>query len=414
MEKRPKRRTEESFIHRIWCRFQTVLRQGPSTDVSDVRRTTLDADKAHGADNGAWMESRLRGNERIWAGFREIELRMLTAETLHAVIEVLSRDLPEFFPGVHAVSIAWLDPDYELTHLLEQEGGMVSGNAFVALRTPAPGLIPPDGPLLGAADPDSQQKLFPHATQRLQSMAIAPLVLRGERVGSLNQGSADPRHFAPDAATDLLEHLAAVAAICIDNSVNRARLRRDGLTDVLTQVANRRFFDRRLREEVSQWLRRGGELSCLLVDLDCFKQINDQHGHQAGDLVLKEAARALSMGLRASDVLARYGGEEFVLLLPATEAQRAAEIAERLRAAVASLAITPTRGVSLRVTASFGLANLAADQRATLEDPGLWLLRQADQALYAAKARGRNCVVAADSSGQGAAPSRAVDPFTSR
>ena len=119
------------------------------------------------------------------------------------------------------------------------------------------------------------------------------------------------------------------------------------------------------------------------------------------------------MGLRASDVLARYGGEEFVLLLPATGTQRAAEIAERLRAAVASLAITPTRGVSLRVTASFGLANLAADQRATLEDPGLWLLRQADQALYAAKARGRNCVVAADSSGQGATPSRAVDPFTS-
>lgn len=340
---------------------------------------------------------------------------MLTAETLHAVIEVLSRDLPEFFPGVHAVSVAWLDPDYELTHQLEQEGGTVpAGSAFVALRAPVPGLIPPDGPLLGAADPVSQQKLFPHVTQRLQSMAIAPLVLRGQRVGSLNQGSADLRHFAPDAATDLLEHLAAVTAICIDNSVNRARLRRDGLTDMLTQVANRRLFDRRLHEEVSQWLRRGGELSCLLVDLDCFKQINDQHGHQAGDLVLKEVARVLSKGLRTSDVLARYGGEEFVLLLPATGSQRAAEIAERLRAGVASLALTPTRDVSLRVTASFGMASLAADQRATLEDPGLWLLRQADLALYAAKACGRNCVMAADSSGNSVAQSLAVDPFTPR
>ena len=424
MEKRPNRPAEESFIHRIWRRFQTVLRQGANTDLSGAHRTMLDSDIIRGANpgavigamdfNGAWMESRLRGNERIWAGFREIELRMLTAETLHAVIGVLSRDLPAFFPGVHAVSIAWLDPDYELTRLLEQEGGMASNNAFVALRLSAPGLIPAGGPLLGAADPDSQQKLFPHTIQRLQSMAIAPLVLRGELVGSLNQGSANPSHFAPDAATDLLEHLAAVAAICIDNSVNRARLRRDGLTDMLTQVANRRFFDRRLREEVSQWLRRGGELSCLLVDLDCFKQVNDQHGHQAGDLVLKETARALSMGLRASDVLARYGGEEFVLLLPATGTQRAAEIAERLRAAVASLALTPTRGESLRVTASFGLANLAADQRATLEDPGLWLLRQADQALYAAKARGRNCVVTADSPGNSATPSRAVDSFTSR
>ncbi len=339
---------------------------------------------------------------------------MLTAESLHAVIGVLSRDLPEFFPGVHAVSIAWLDPDYELARLLEQEGAAAPDNAFVALHAPAAGLIPADGPLLGAADPASQRKLFPHVTQRLQSMAIAPLVLRGERVGSLNQGSADPRHFAPDAATDLLEHLAAVTAICIDNAVNRARLRRDGLTDMLTQVANRRFFDRRLREEVSQWLRRGGELSCLLVDLDRFKQINDRHGHQAGDHVLQEAARALSKGLRASDVLARYGGEEFVLLLPATGTQRAAEIAERLRAAVASLALAPARGVSLRVTASFGLASLAVDQRATLEDPGLWLLRQADLALYAAKARGRNCVAVADRSGNGATPSLAADPFTSR
>jgi len=364
--------------------------------------------------NGAWMESRLRGNERIWAGFREIELRMLTAETLHAVIGVLSRDLPEFFPGVHAVSIAWLDPDYELTHLLEQEGGKAQSNTFVALHATAPGLILPDVPLLGAADPVRQQKLFPNTNQRLQSMAITPLVLRGELVGSLNQGSADPRHFAPDAATDLLEHLAAVAAICIDNAVNRARLRRDGLTDVLTQVANRRFFERRLREEVSQWLRRGGDLSCLLVDLDCFKQINDQHGHQTGDLVLQEVARTLSKGLRTSDVLARYGGEEFVLLLPAAGSERAAEIAERLRAAVAALALTPVQGTSLRVTASFGLASLAGSQRATLEDPGLWLLRQADQALYAAKARGRNCVVAADRSGHGSTPLPAVEPLTSR
>ncbi len=394
----------EGFIRRIWRRFQAAPRHAASANASAAQRSNLDA----------VTESRLRGNERIWAGFREIELRMLTAETLHAVLEVLSRDLPAFFPGVHAVSIAWPDPDYELTHLLEQEGGMVPSTAFVALRTPAPGLIPSNGPLLGAADPVSQQKLFPHATQRLQSMAIAPLVLRGERIGSLNQGSADPRHFAPDVATDLLEHLAAVTAICIDNAVNRARLRRDGLTDMLTQVANRRFFDRRLREEVSQWLRRGGELSCLLVDLDHFKQINDQHGHPAGDHVLQAAARALSKGLRDSDVLARYGGEEFVLLLPATGTQRAAEIAERLRAAVASLALNPTRGVGLRVTASFGLASLAADQRVALEDPGLWLLRQADQALYAAKARGRNCVVVADSSDNGAAPSLAEYPFTSR
>lgn len=400
MAKRPKQSAEEGFFHRIWRRFQTAPQARAGTDT------------AHALDPE--MQSRLRGNERIWAGFREIELHILTAETLQAVLAVLSRDVPALFPGVHTVSVAWLDPDYELTHLLAQEGGPVLDKTFVALRAPMPGLIPERGPLLGLADPVSQQQLFPHATQRLQSMAIAPLMLRGERVGSLNQGSTDPHHFAPDAATDLLEHLAAVVAICIDNSANRARLRRDGLTDMLTQVANRRFFDRRLREEVSQWLRRGGELSCLLVDLDRFKQINDRHGHQFGDQVLQEAARALSNGLRTSDVLARYGGEEFVLLLPATGRLRAMEIAERLRAAVASLEFTPARRTSLRVTASFGLASLTAEQRATLEDPALWLLRQADLALYAAKARGRNCVVTADSLGNDAGQSLVVDPLIER
>jgi diguanylate cyclase (GGDEF)-like protein len=214
-------------------------------------------------------------------------------------------------------------------------------------------------------------------------------------------------HYIPGTATDFLEHLAAVTAICIDNAVNRARLQRDGLTDMLTQVANRRFFDRRLREEISQWQRRGEDLSCLLVDLDRFKQINDSHGHQAGDLVLQEVARSLSKGLRESDVLARYGGEEFVLLLPATNGRRAIEIADRLRAAVAGLVIQPTNGERIEVTASFGLASLACRPRGSAGEPGTWLLRQADRALYAAKARGRNCVVSAgDASADIMAPSQ--------
>jgi two-component system cell cycle response regulator len=412
MERKPNRPTEAGFVIRL---LRRLARRVPvaSTAGTEPPHTPIGTDKVHDAKNGAWMESRLRGNERIWAGFREIELHMLAAETLSAVIEILARDLPAFFPGVHAVSIAWLDPDYELSRLLEQEGGTATKLPFVALRPPLSGQVPPV-PALGAVDAASRQRLFPHAPQPLQSMAIVPLVLRGEQVGSLNQGSADPQHFTTDAATDLLEHLAAVTAICIDAAVNRARLRRDGLTDMLTQVANRRFFDRRMREEISQWLRRGGELSCLLVDLDYFKQINDQYGHQAGDLVLQAVARTLSKGLRTSDVLARYGGEEFVLLLPATGSVRAAEIAERLRSAVAGLVLTPARAVSLRVTASFGLASLAAEQRAALEDPGLWLLRRADQALYGAKAHGRNCVVTAPGLDAGHLPPLPVYPAASR
>ena len=273
------------------------------------------------------LESRLRGNERIWAGFRELELRILAAETLSAVVEVLSRDLPAFFSGVHAVTLAWLDPEYELTRLIEEEGDNAARRAFIALQPPLSASLLILMPRLGEADSDSLNLLFPHSVRPLRSMAVAPLRLRGRLIGLLNQGSADAQHFHADAATDLLEHLAAVTAICIDNAINRARLRRDGFTDALTSVANRRFFDRRLQEEVSLWRRRGDSLSCLLVDLDHFKLVNDVHGHQIGDHVLRQVARTLNLGLRASDLLARYGGEEFILLLPQTEAARAAEIA---------------------------------------------------------------------------------------
>lgn len=356
----------------------------PSPPVAPVG-TPLDAELA----------ALLRGNERIWAGFRELELRLLAAESLRALIEILAHDLPALFPGVHVVTLAWLDPDYEFSRLLEEEGGSTAKLAFIPLRPPWPETVFTITPRLGDADSEIMRFLFPHSPRPLTSMALAPLRLRGVWMGTLNQGSEDPRHFSADAATDLLEHLAAVTALCIDNAINRARLRRDGFTDALTDVANRRFFDRRLHEEISVWRRRGGSLSCLLVDLDHFKQINDQHGHQIGDLVLQQVARTLNLGLRASDVLARYGGEEFILLLPDTDSTQAAEIAERLRAAVAALAWPQTPSGRLQVTASIGLASVDSSQRTTLDDPDRWLLRQSDSALYLAKAGGRNRVAAA-------------------
>lgn len=368
MERKPSLRVKSFF-----SRVLSSLKADPATAV-----VSLDAD----------LESRLRGNERIWAGFRVLELRILAAETLSAVIEILNRDLPAFFSGVHAVSLAWLDPEYELTRLIEEEGGN-SSPAFIALQPPLPAALHLAAPRLGAVDSDSLRLLFAHCVRPPRSMAIAPLRLRGELIGMLSQGSTDAQHFHADAATDLLEHLAAVTTICIDNAINRARLRRDGFTDALTGVANRRFFDRRLHEEISLWRRRGDSLSCLLVDLDHFKQVNDRHGHQIGDLVLQQVARSLNLGLRVSDLLARYGGEEFILLLPQTDSAQAAEIAERLRAAVAGLSWATTH---LRVTVSIGLASIEAAQRTTLDDPGLWLLGQADQALYVAKAAGRNRV----------------------
>jgi len=318
---------------------------------------------------------------------------MLAAESLQEVLEVLTRDLPLGFPAVQAVTIAWNSPE-TLVELIDSEPAREAARRSLLPNRHTSASEPEVRRAhLGPVPPGGQMQYFPAYAQPLGSMAIVPLILRGERVGSLNQGSDDPTHFNPEVATDLLEHLAAVTAICIDNAVNRARLAHQSLTDALTNVGNRRFFEQRLREEVSVWQRRGGDLSCLFVDLDHFKQINDRYGHQAGDLVLQQAARLFSQGLRASDVLARYGGEEFALLLPATDAARALEIAERLRTRLAGARIASSAESALRITASIGLASLDGSTVRHAKEPGAWLLQHADAALYAAKARGRNCVV---------------------
>jgi two-component system, cell cycle response regulator len=344
------------------------------------------------------MEGQLRENERIWSGFQRIEIGLLGAQSLRELLAVLIDQFTATFPGVDCVSLACVDPEYELTRLLTQ-GEDLQPLGFVPLYAGQIDDLLPAGPrpYLGACPAGFQALLFPSHSAPLGSVAIAPLMLHGRVIGMFNQGSADARHFTPVFATDLLEHLAAVTAMCIDNAVNRERLRRDGLTDALTGVANRRFFERRLREEVCTWERHRDTLACLLVDLDHFKQVNDRHGHPTGDRALKQVAGALSEGLRSSDVLARYGGEEFVLLLPGTVLQQAQEVAQRLRANVARLSVSGTDNISLQLTVSIGLACLAPDTAASA-DVAHWLVQQADSALYLAKAAGRNqVVVAADS-----------------
>ncbi len=346
--------------------------------------------------NLAELKAQVRSNERIWSGFREIELSIIGAHTLPELLTLLIDGVRRTFGGVEWASLACLDPDYSLSRLLAGTGD--SESLFVPIQAEDLNrLFPnPPRPRLGRCDASAQALLFSGCRQRLGSMALVPLMLRGELVGCFNQGSRHPNHYDPATATDFLEHLAAITALCIDNVVNRERLKLDGLTDALTGIANRRFFERRLREELLRWRRRGGALVCILVDVDHFKRVNDRYGHQAGDRALTQVAGMLGKDLRASDVLARYGGEEFVLLLPETSERQGLRIAERLREVVERTRFELGDGDSdPTLTVSAGLAVL--DRRAPQDtyDAGEWLLRQADAALYRAKQAGRNQVALA-------------------
>lgn len=158
--------------------------------------------------------------------------------------------------------------------------------------------------------------------------------------------------------------------------------------DRLTHLHNRGYFEDRLAAEFAYVKRHGGELAVLLIDLDHFKQVNDTHGHPAGDAVLKAAAAAIQESLRAEDVAARYGGEEFVVLARGSDVEGVFALAERLRTRIAQTEVEAA-GVTIRVTASLGAAVMRKDRpyRSPLD-----LVSAADGALYESKHGGRNRV----------------------
>ncbi len=192
--------------------------------------------------------------------------------------------------------------------------------------------------------------------------------------------------------TDITERKLAEEALVLAKeqaeTVNRAlqaaigELNRLAITDRLTGAWNRRHFEEEAAAEITRVQRYGDPLSVVLFDIDHFKLINDRYGHLTGDQVLIEVTKRVGLNLRAGDLLARWGGEEFLVMLPSCGAAEAMKLAEKLRVLMAA---EPFREVGV-VTSSFGVAECRPDE--TLDD---WLKR-VDDALYAAKAAGRNAV----------------------
>jgi diguanylate cyclase (GGDEF)-like protein len=172
-------------------------------------------------------------------------------------------------------------------------------------------------------------------------------------------------------------------------------LEKENITDPLTGLYNRRHLDRRLEEEFGRAKRYAQPLSILLVDIDHFKRINDNYGHQTGDFVLSYLGKLVLNAIRTSDIGARYGGEELLIICPNTARSSAAELAERLRRHIELhelvLAGEPNRRKTIHITVSIGVAIFSA----TVENVRQ-LVQEADLALYRAKQQGRNRVVSND------------------
>ena len=187
----------------------------------------------------------------------------------------------------------------------------------------------------------------------------------------------------------LISHANRMTAVAHELSRLNKTLREQTSRDSLTGLYNHRYFQEMLRHEFLLAQRHQTELSCMMLDLDLFKEVNDTCGHPFGDLVLKGTAEQILHEARATDTVARYGGEEFAILLPNTDLEGATSIAERIRARAQEY--THQDGdVAMRVTISIGLASNRAHSPHRPED----LLTFADRALYRAKKAGRNKVIA--------------------
>ena len=327
-------------------------------------------------------------NERKLDRFDALERRLMAVGSMEELVNLLLVDCRADF-GLDAAELWLLDPEEELRRALP---------ALPMVK--APRLLDHHGPLkdlfgaaratrlVGPADAPLLVKAFGDGTS-VRSAALLPLIRQGLLIGSLHLGACDPERYDAASGTKFLDRLSAIAAIAIESMLNRERLRRAGMTDGLTGVHNRRYFDHRSLIEFSQAVRHRYPLACLFLDIDHFKAINDGHGHPTGDEVLRQVGGLILRSLRTGDLAARYGGEEFVVLLPRTDLAGACEVAERIRLMVQDAPFVTPEGGTVNATLSAGLAMLPAGATSFAE-----LLNAADRALYDAKRGGRNRTVA--------------------
>ncbi len=336
-------------------------------------------------------EARL--NEKKLRRLDQLEQRLIATRSLAGLIQVLLEDYKSAC-DIDAVTLVLADPEYEIARILESEKrGSAESPGLVLLEKLH---IANVHPYLGAFDAELQGAIFDPWPSGCLSMVLLPIMRQGELIGSLNLASCKAERFAADSGTDFLERLAAIFSICLENALNHERLKLVGLTDPLTGVHNRRFFETRCHDEIAHARRHYLNLACMFLDIDKFKRINDTLGHHAGDEVLRNVARLIKLQLRSNDIIARYGGEEFVALLPHTGLKQAYEIAERIRTSIAAHPFQPLPGENLAVTISIGVAMLPAELAGDESTLAEKLVSAADAALYQAKEGGRNRVVCAE------------------
>lgn len=325
---------------------------------------------------------RLKYNEEIARKFHEIEKTILSILDFKDFFKVLLSEIKRHFN----VPFVWISivEGSEIAHRIEvledsmiseESMNMVDKSAFLTLVKNRM------KPLLLNANLNICGNLLPQKKQHLiQSIAISPITLNGKIIGSLNQGSDTRERFMPGLDTELLEQLAVKVSICLANVISHEKLKFLAYHDSLTGLLNRRVMTEVLKREFARAKRYIHPLSVAFLDLDYFKIINDTHGHETGDRVLKYVAETLFRMTRETDVVARFAGDEFVVILPETEADKAMGLIDRVKSHLHENHFQ-YHDTTIEVSTSFGIASTEDKKLKTPEA----LLTAADEKLYTHK-----------------------------
>ena len=337
-------------------------------------------------------------NEQIFRHYQQFELKLLDQGGLESLLDLLLNNTLDYFQ-LDCVELYLYDPQDTLAELLSEEY-LILPELHLLSSTVLMDRLYPKHPAVRLVSLEQGKSLPVFADKQLRSAALLPLVRQGVLVGSLHFGTSGAQRFTLDKSTDFIAHLASIVSVCLENAVNQERLNRLSMYDALTKVKNRRAFHLALTKEVSRTARSADPLSLIFIDLDHFKQINDNYGHPIGDKVLRKVAQAFNEILRKTDHVCRYGGEEFALILPSCSQQRAMEIAERIRQQISELVVEnevsdKAAAQLVSVTLSLGVCCWTPGielYKGDEADLAARLVTQSDRGVYQSKAAGRNCV----------------------
>ena len=301
---------------------------------------------------------------------RDIGQSLSSSLRVSDALSLISTRLVSMMP-LDACALFLVDPDSQLfmcSHVVGSHQDAIRGTTAGTLESLGMALPSAAGSVLGT-------------TVRLQSLTVAPLVTERGTIGALAVYHTERNPFTPDHRR-LLTRVAAHAANVIANALVFEQAQEQSLTDVLTGLPNRRYLDQHLGQEVARVQRHGGQLSVLVLDMDGFKQINDEFGHQAGDSALKEVSQVLRASLRVYDVCARFAGDEFVLVLGDCGSVQAERRRVDLQRAISALWVEPLPGRIVPLAVSIGAATLPDDA-----DTVDRVISVADQRMYRDKAQ---------------------------